>query len=247
MHESYRDRIYAHYASKFQDMAGAFNEQEAIQWGLPYRRSYLRGWLPEDRAASILEVACGGGRLLHTLKQLGYTNLSGVDLSPEQVALSRQVLPEERVHHGDVITFLEQHKGQFHLIIGLDIVEHFKKDECLRFLDACREALRPGGRLVLQTPNAGCFWGAEHRYNDFTHEIGFNPNSLTRILSLVGFEGVVARESGPVPRGVFSSIRWALWRILRLKMMFWNLVEIGSPGSRVFTRNFLASGQRTDS
>jgi 2-polyprenyl-3-methyl-5-hydroxy-6-metoxy-1,4-benzoquinol methylase len=247
MTQSYRERIYAHYASKFQDKVGAFNEQEAIHWGRPYGKSYFKGWLPRDLSAPVLEVACGGGRLLHLLKRLGYTDVSGVDLSPEQVALSRQVLPEERVHHEDVIAFLEQHKGQFHLIIGLDIVEHFEKDECLRFLDACREGLGPGGRLVLQTPNAGCFWGAEHRYNDFTHEIGFNPNSLTRILSLVGFEGVVTRELGPVPHGVFSSVRWVLWRILRLKLMLWNLVEIGDSGSGVFTRNFLASGRRAAS
>jgi len=95
------------------------------------------------------------------------------------------------------------------LITGFDIVEHFYKDEVLRFLDAAFAALKPGGRLILQTANADGPWGAQHRYGDFTHEVGFNTNSLGRLLRLTGFESVASRECGPPPCGysIVSSIR----------------------------------------
>jgi SAM-dependent methyltransferase len=173
---------------------------------------------------------------------MGYRNLQGVDLSPEQVALSRQVLEPERVHEGDAIAFLEARPATFTLILGIDIVEHLEKEEVMRFLDAARLALRPSGRLVLQTPNAATPWGSEYRYADFTHEVGLTPNALTRLLTLTGFEAVESREMGPVPHGVPSILRILLWRLIRLGLLAWNYVEMGAPGSGVLTRIMLVSG-----
>jgi len=241
--ENYRKRIYKRYASRFQDSPAVFDVLAADRWGKAYE-FYLRRWLPGDPNAAILEVACGGGRLLHFLKGHGYVRLSGVDTSPEQVRLSLQVLGN--VEEANAIEFLEKHADAYDLIVGLDIVEHFNKDEALRFLDACYKALRPGGRLILQTPNADSPWGTAHRYNDFTHEISFNPNAVTRLLRMIGFESVEARELGPVPFGysMTSTIRAALWQMIRGGLKFWNLIETGSSGSGVFTRVFLISARK---
>jgi hypothetical protein len=69
----------------------------------------------------------------------------------------------------------------------------------LRFLAASFAALKPGGRLVLQTPNADSPFGVAMRYSDFTHEICFNPNALARLLALHGFGAIEVRELAPVP------------------------------------------------
>jgi hypothetical protein len=131
-------------------------------------------------------------------------------------------------------------------VIGLDIVEHFKKDEALRFLDACYSSLKPGGRLILQTLNADSPFGASHLHGDFTHEVGFNPNSLCRLLSLVGFKPAASRETGPVPLGYsfLSTCRWLLWNVLRGAIALWNLVEIGAVGDGIHTRIFLVSAEK---
>jgi SAM-dependent methyltransferase len=202
----------------------------------------LRGWLPESKAARIVDLACGGGKLLHFFVEQGYQRVEGVDTSPDQVALSRQVTPS--VALGDVIEFLESHPAQFDLITGFDIVEHFNKDEVLRFLDAAYVALNPGGRLILQTPNAGVPWGLQLRYGDFTHELGFNTNALGRLLNLAGFVGTDARECDPPPYGLslFSSIRFLLWQLIRLQHMTLNLIETWNIGDRIFTRVFLITG-----
>jgi len=132
------------------------------------------------------------------------------------------------------------------LITGLDIIEHFQKDGVLRFLDLCFLALRPGGRFILQTPNADSLWGVTIRYGDFTHEVCFNPNALLRLLSLCGFDsrGLEVREADPVPCGysIASTVRYGIWQCIRAALKACNIVETGSSGSGVFTRVFLVSG-----
>jgi 2-polyprenyl-3-methyl-5-hydroxy-6-metoxy-1,4-benzoquinol methylase len=237
----YRTRIYEKYASRFMDSTERFDATEAARWGRAYD-SYFRGWLPTDKNAAIVDLACGGGKLLHYFKQRGYTNLTGVDISPEQVALSKQVV--DNVVQTNVLDFLESKPATFDLITGLDIVEHLHKDEVLRFLDTCFAALKLGGRLILQTPNAESPWGAMHRYNDFTHEVGFQPNSLSRILALCGFADVESREAGPVLHGAASAVRCALWATIRAGLKLYNLAEVGVTGSGVFTRVFLIAGTK---
>ena len=234
----YRARIDERYASRFQSAPEIFDVEAARRWGKAYRY-YLRDWLPDRRDARILDVACGGGKLLQFYIDAGFADVHGVDVSPEQIALARQVTAN--VTHADVLEYLAENSGRFDLISGLDIVEHLRKEEVLPFLDFCFRALKPGGHLVLQTPNADSPWMTSVRYGDFTHELGFSPHGLSRLLGLVGFEAMEAREQGPVPRdySLASTFRWCVWQILRAGLIVWNIAETGSAGSRVFTRVFV--------
>lgn len=237
----YRSRIYQTYAFRMQNGFRTFDEMELTRWGRAYD-TYLGGWLPQRKEAAILDIACGGGKLLYFLKSRGYINVQGVDISPEQVILSKQVIAQ--VVERDAVEFLQEHPESFDLIIGLDIVEHFLKDEALGFLEACYRALLPSGRLILQTPNAESPWGMMHRYNDFTHEIAFNSNSMKRLLEFCGFSEIELRQAGPVVHGLFSLSRYIIWKVIWIALALWNLAETGSIGSGVYTRIFLISGTK---
>lgn len=239
----YRSRIYKEYATRFQDADGVFDLMTSARWGKAYDY-HLRSWLPTDKGAAIVDLACGGGKLLHFLKERGYFCLQGVDISPEQIRLAQQVIPN--VVESDVLEFLRSSRSCFDVILGLDIIEHFKKDEAIRFLDACNVALKPNGRLILQTPNAESPWGGSIRYGDFTHEVCFTPNSLVRLMCLCGFRDIETREQGPIPWGysMYSTARFCIWQAIRLGIKFWNISETGSAGSGIFSRVFLSSGLR---
>src|SRR2546430_15980279 len=56
-----------------------------------YFDQHLGPHLPADRGAAILDVGCGFGGLLMHLRDRGYTNLSGVDVSPEPGALAHRL------------------------------------------------------------------------------------------------------------------------------------------------------------
>lgn len=238
---NYRSRIYQQYSSAVQGVVEVPSLAEMDRWGAPYD-SYLRGWLPSDLAAPILDVACGYGRLLRYFAKRGYTNVCGVDVSREQVDIARTISPT--VELGEVTEFLGRNHSQFSVITALDIVEHFGKDELLGFLDACHCALRPGGSLIVQTPNADSPWGLGVRYGDFTHEVCLSPQVLQSVLRVCGFRGFEAREQGPVARGPLSLLRAFLWQGYRVSASFRNLVETGSTGNRVFTRVFIARSLR---
>jgi SAM-dependent methyltransferase len=238
----YRTRIYQEYNRITPDQPDGV-DLEVERWGKAYKY-YLREWLPENRDANIVDVGCGTGRLLALFKELGYRNISGVDISPGQVAFSRQIVAD--VYEGDLLEHLKESQNTFDLIIGLDIIEHFLKHEVLHFLELGHRALKPGGRLILQTPNAESPCAGTYRYGDFTHEIGFTPKVLDGLLRLGGFIEVESRELGPVPFGysLSSSFRYALWRIIRAGLMLWNLVETGYVGSKILTRNLLISARK---
>jgi len=239
----YRAQIYQSYGYGGAGQSETMNPAEVDDWGKAYTY-YLRGWLPANRDAIIVDVGCGTGRLLTLFKKLGYRRISGVDISPRQVAISRQVI--EEVYERDILEYLEESQNTFDLIVGLDVIEHFQKREVLRFLELSLKSLKPSGRIILQTPNAESPWAGTYRYGDFTHEIGLTSGALDGLLRLSGFVGISVREAGPIPLGYspISSLRYALWQIIRTGLKVWNLAETGGVGSKIFTRNFLISAQR---
>ncbi len=237
----YRDRIFNAYVSRGR-AAGAADPLAVARRGR-YLEKVLEGWLPVGREAEIADLGCGSGDLLACLRNLGYLRLQGVDASLEQVELARRHVPE--VTHGDLFDVLRDHDGSLDLVTALDVVEHLDKARVLPFLDGCHRALKPGGRLILQTPNAESPWCTDVRYGDFTHETCFNAHSLGWLLELCGFTGVEARETGPRALGARSLGRAVLWRLIRLGLAAWNLAETGSAGSGVYTRVFLISGVKS--
>lgn len=240
---AYRNRIYEKYSSAFKDEGKVFNKANAERWGRSYDY-YLRGWLPQTKDSSILDVGCGSGGLLYFFAQRGFLRITGVDTSPEQCSLARQT--GAQVLQADGLNFLVEHPNEFDLITAFDIVEHLEKDEVLRFLDGCIRALKPRGKLILQTPNAASPFCSSVRYGDFTHEVCFNPAILSRLLRMCGFHMTEAREQSPVPVGysMISTVRFLVWQAFRAGIGTWNLVETGSYGDAVFSRVFLISARK---
>ncbi len=76
----YRKRIYSNYGKNFQDAVEAFDQQASRRWGAA-RDWHLRGWLPLDKAAQIVDLGCGGGKLLHFFSDRGFRNIFGVELA----------------------------------------------------------------------------------------------------------------------------------------------------------------------
>lgn len=239
--DDYRTPIYQTYASGFQGVGPDFDKGAARRWGRAYDY-YFRGWFPKDKDSAIVDLACGSGKLLYYFKQHGFANLSGIDISPEQVRLAQQVLPGAL--EGNVLDFIQGKQEKFDLITAIDIIEHLRKEETLLFLDRCYAALKYGGRLIVQTPNASSPWVSALRYGDFTHEVCFTPTLLRKLMHHSGFLNVEIREQCPVPwrYSLFSTFRHASWKLLRLSLKFWNIIETGGGGDDILTRVFLISG-----
>ena len=241
MTNDYREIIYARYASQYMTEYLVYDQSRYDREAVSLQ-ARLEHWLPADKDANILDVACGAGQFLYFLNKKGYVNVAGVDVSPEQVEISRNVC--SNVVLTDALAYLTEHKNAFDLITGFDVIEHFHKSELFPILDAMHAALKPGGRLILQTPNAESPWGMKVRYGDLTHELAFEPSVLRRTLAAAGFVSYEARECGPFVHGFKSFIRCGIWQILRQFLKLWNLAEVGNAGSGIYTRVFIAKADK---
>jgi cyclopropane fatty-acyl-phospholipid synthase-like methyltransferase len=241
--DDYRKQIYDRYSTVIQGSSAPIEDKVAERWGRAYAY-YFRKWLPLSKDATIFDLACGSGTLLRFFKERGYGRVSGIDISAEQASLSRKIMDD--VVEGDVLQYLRERRGEADLIIGLDIVEHFHKDEAIAFLTGCYLSLAAGGRVILQTPNACSPWGSALRYADFTHETCFTPGLLTKLLTMCGFRDVESREMNPIPwrYSLTATVRYVCWRMIRVVLMLWNFVETGNPGEGIYTRVFLVSARK---
>jgi 2-polyprenyl-3-methyl-5-hydroxy-6-metoxy-1,4-benzoquinol methylase len=197
-------------------------------------------WLPADKSTPCIDLACGCGEWLYSMAALGYTNLSGVDLSSEELDEARYFV-RARLDNSDVLEFLkDQADGSFGFVSALNFLEHIPKDRLPEMLRQVRRVLRPGGTLVAIVPNAMSPFASVARYWDITHELAFSPNSVRQLAALTGFsEHADFAEVGPILHGVKSAVRWTLWRGLRAAVQFWLIVEGGSSRATVFTQDMM--------
>lgn len=178
---SFRDILYRDYSASF----GGQKALDATVQHAQYEATY--DYLPPNRAGSIADLGCGKGEWLAWMASKGFSKLTGVDLSPAELAIARHKEPQQTWIEQNVITFLESQTAAFDLLHAKDIIEHFTKDELMQFLLAAKKALKPGGELWLLTFNAQSPLSSAIRYGDFTHEIGLTPASIAQCLRACGF------------------------------------------------------------
>lgn len=94
---------------------------------------------------SLLDVGCGRGFLLDRFADAGLTGLTGVDVYDD--------VESERWNYarGDVTAALPFDDASFECVVAGEIIEHVPDPD--GFLREIRRVLKPGGTLVISTPN----------------------------------------------------------------------------------------------
>jgi SAM-dependent methyltransferase len=197
-------------------------------------------WLPADRQASCLDIGCGCGEMIYLLEREGFANTTGVDLDSTQLAEARRHVRGLLVA-ADALEFLGGcPSASIDFVSAVNFLEHLPKDVLLNGLREIRRVLRPGGTLVAMVPNAVSPFGGLTRHWDITHEWAFTPNNFRQLAPLTGFDPAVEfRECGPVPHGVPSLVRYALWQGIRAAIAAWFVIEVGSVKGGIYTMDML--------
>jgi 2-polyprenyl-3-methyl-5-hydroxy-6-metoxy-1,4-benzoquinol methylase len=105
----------------------------------------------------VLDVGCGPGTLLGIL---GDDHLSvGTDVSQQQIEYARQVYGSAHRSFFDCTpSQLPDDLEPFDAITAVELIEHLSPDLVEDTIRQATERLRPGGKLVLTTPNFKSVW-----------------------------------------------------------------------------------------
>jgi SAM-dependent methyltransferase len=160
-------------------------ERCAREKGHVYDRIVLR-WLPSDREARVVELACGHGSFLYWLRERGFTHLTGVDSSAEQIAFARQV-GAEVCRAGAIDWLAAQAPESVQALVAIDFIEHISRDDLMELLRQSSRVLVRGGRLILRSPNGDSPLVGMNLFNDITHVWTYTPNCLDTLARMHGF------------------------------------------------------------
>jgi 2-polyprenyl-3-methyl-5-hydroxy-6-metoxy-1,4-benzoquinol methylase len=238
----YKERFYrAYYSTHLVGRKGQASLEQFTLRG----RLYDANWshlIPSDRRAAILDVGCGTGSLVWWLQRRGYAAAEGIDVSAEQIEIAVR-LGVRNVAVADLAEHLGERPGRYDVLILRDVLEHLERPRILQALDLCREALRPGGVLLVQVPNAEApFWG-RIRYGDFTHELAFTEGSLRQLFATVGFGSIAVYPAGPVCLRAKDIPRQILWRCMEAVCKLMVFAETGRRWA-VVTESIIATARR---
>ena len=154
----------------------------------PIRRANFDGsvcWLKAKPNGCLLEVGCGSGAFLKSMRELGW-RAEGVDFDPAAVDEARK---KDLLVHLGTLKAQQFSENSFDAIVMSHVIEHVH--DPLDLLRECHRVLKPSGVLVVTTPNAESwghrFYGADWR--------GLEPPRHLHVFTLSALS-VVAIRSG---------------------------------------------------
>ncbi|MCM8794461.1 MAG: class I SAM-dependent methyltransferase [Candidatus Omnitrophica bacterium] len=140
----------------------------------------------ELEGKSILDVGCGSGALLESLKPHRPARLVGIDVAEHPLEFGRK-------RYGLELTCAALEKAgfaheTFDLLLMIDLIEHV--ENLPSFLREAMQVLRPAGKIFVLTPNyeafrrAGSHWVELHK--DFEHLQYFSRSSMAVLAGRAG-------------------------------------------------------------
>jgi 2-polyprenyl-3-methyl-5-hydroxy-6-metoxy-1,4-benzoquinol methylase len=164
---------------------------------------------PEASPPRLLDVGCSLGFTVEAAAGRGW-NAQGVDISQEAVDFCRRRQLDCRLTDSLELPFED---GSFDVLTAWHVIEHVA--DVSRTLAEWRRVLRPGGLMILETPNSSSlkvkllgvryrrFWAKEHVYT-------FRPSNLIPFVTRAGLEVLRQPLFGPLGHLAFPQAAYTV-------------------------------------
>ena len=177
------DQFYRAFEEKFRGPRVLI--QQRLEVYLPFVQPVCAAY-PE---ALVLDLGCGRGEWLELLQKNSIVAM-GVDLDTGMLAACQQI--NLKVQCQDALESLKQlQDGSASVVSAFHLVEHLPFDRVKDLVAECHRVLKPGGLLIMETPNPENFMVATHNfYLDPTHLRPIPPDLLAFVPEYLGYESV---------------------------------------------------------
>ncbi len=238
----FRELLYENYVSNFKKEDYQLSNETIESFYKWYDYRLLPHIKSIQKNAEILDVGCGNGLLLTYLRERGYENLFGIDISEEQIKLA-----EEKQLNVSCISFddfFDSIEKKYQLIFCMNFIEHFSKNEIFKIFKKLNNALERNGILVLQTPNGDGIFSNHIVYGDLTHLTIFNDSSLKQVLLSTDFKTFNFFEVTPAPKNISGIIRLVLWKVINFTLRTLKIIECGR-NQKLWTENLICIAKKS--
>jgi ubiquinone/menaquinone biosynthesis C-methylase UbiE len=196
---------YVAFGRRDQDDAGFFATAAKV---VEILEGELRRISAEQRAQSrALEIGCGPGRLMRPMSR-HFTEIHGVDVSDEMVALGREKLrdlPHARLHATNGASLELFADDSFDFVYSYAVFQHIpSRDVIYQYLHEIRRVLKLGGLARLQFNGLPKESVSEASYNTWAG-VRFSPGEILEFTMINDFQ-TLALE------GVSTQYMWTTWR-----------------------------------
>lgn len=172
-----------------------FNEKISINWELAANDALERIKIPKD-SIRILDYGCGDGKYFPFFVKNGFLPTNIFELEVSQIRINRcKDIGWLNVKLANKNSPFPYNNNYFDIINFMEVIEHIPINEAKSTIARLRKLLRPGGFLIISTPNYPIkrFYDLydaliHQKYNRFkddpTHVTRFTHRRLRSILKL---------------------------------------------------------------
>lgn len=235
---NYKEKLYSAYVKSGQ------SRLSDIQWQKkdPYVEYVISSHITDRIDALIVDLGCGYGKYIYRLKEKGYTNCKGVDISAEQVEAAHKAGVYE-IEQGELLTFIKKQPDDIDVVLLMDIIEHLTYQEIFDLIDEVKKKLSGTGKIILHVPNAEGIFGMRIRYGDLTHEVSFTPSSINQLFNTMGFKKIFIVEDKPLIYSISSLFRRMVWEFTTLRYRLMLMAETGEKRF-ILSQNMLVIAEK---
>lgn len=138
-------------------------------------------------ASEVLDIGCGRGEFLELLRQEGIP-ARGIDSSPEMIEVCRKK-GLTNVQVADATHYLSSlPDASIGHVFSCHMIEHMPMEAVEKFFSLAWRKMRPGGKLVVETPNPHSLPAFKLFWLDPTHVRPLYPEFLEWVARVGGFQ-----------------------------------------------------------
>ena len=152
------------------------------------------------KSGSILDIGCGAGDQLRKLRELGLSDLTGVDI------VQHDNLDDFNFIKCDSMQYLLESPARFDQILARQSFYYYPAEQQVPLFEAAHRALKTGGYLYLIVFNGSIITSNFIAQKDLGIKFIYNEINLKSLGELAGFTKSDVYESRIVPKNLFKKI-----------------------------------------